>query len=152
MIFNWRYYGDNNQLYYKPKPIQQRFKNASNKIFNNIYYFAAAKSIIKGKLNIAWKHFPHFLKNKNICRPDGKIILNPLSSPQYKIGYIKHYATKSTEEFALKIKKGTVNSKVKNLKKYLIKRINTFYFFLNKRTKKKKDLFKKILGINIKND
>ena len=46
--------------------------------------------------------------------------------------------------------KGTVNSKVNNFKKFLLKKINNFYFFLNRKTKKKKSLFKKMLGINIK--
>ena len=50
ILFNWRYYGDNNEIFYHPKPLQQRFKIPVNKSFNNTHYFSAAKSIVKGKL------------------------------------------------------------------------------------------------------
>ena len=102
-------------------------------------------------LNITWKHFPHFLKKTIICRPNGKIIQNPLSSPEYSFAYIKHYATKSTEEFADKLLKGEVNIKNSLNKSYWIDKINNYYFLFNTKNKEKIDLFEKKLKINLKN-
>lgn len=153
LIINWKYYGDNNNLYYKPKPLKERFtkpfyfsKKQKNK---NKLLYGASKSIVRGGLNITWAHFPHFLKNKNICRPNGNIIKTPLSRPQYSIAYIKHFVTKSTEEYADKLIKGTVNSKQANTNKLKIRRIKKYYFLFNKITRKKIDLFEKKFNIKL---
>ena len=53
IIINWKYYGDNNKLYYENKPLNERFtvpfyfkkKNSKNK-----FYYSAGKSIIRGKI------------------------------------------------------------------------------------------------------
>ena len=113
IIINWKNYGDNDKIYYEPKPLQERFtkpfyfnkKTIKNKLSS------AGKTIVRTGLNLTWAHFPHYLKNKPICRPNGKILKNYFSPPQYWSAYIKHYATKSTEEFIERIIRGTVNSK-----------------------------------------
>ena len=94
----------NNNIYYEPKKLKKRFTKPfsfnPNKKFN-IYFYSAAKSIVRGRYKVKsiWAHFPHFLNNSNICRPDGKKVLYPLSKFNYSYAYIKHYSTKSTEEF-----------------------------------------------------
>ena len=104
ILINWRYYGDNNNIYYEPKELKKRFINPfsfnPNKTYNK-YFYSAAKSIVRGrgKANLKWAHFPHFLNNSNICRPDGQKVLYPLLKYNYSYAYIKHYSTKSTEEF-----------------------------------------------------
>ena len=154
LLINWKYYGDNNNLFYEPKPLKERFKNEvllNKKIKNNKYLYAAAKTIARGGLNIIWRHFPHFLKNKPICKADGQIILNPLlSPPQYNIAYIKHYITKSVEEYFKKTIKGTVNSRIINYTNFVSDRINKFYFIFNKKTKIKINLFITLLNLNKK--
>lgn len=64
ILINWRYYGDNDQLFYDPRPLKVRFpiyfNFSKNKDYDK-YFFSAAKSIVKGGLNISWAHFPHFL-------------------------------------------------------------------------------------------
>ena len=87
--------------------------------------------MVKGGLNITWAHFPHYLKNKPICRPDGSIVKNYFSEPQFSIAFIKHYVTKSTEEFIKRIIRGTVYSKM-NYMNYLNFRIKRYYFFFTK--------------------
>ena len=152
-IINWKYYGDNNNIFYESKPLKQRFIEpvySPKKYKKKKYIYAAAKSIIRGGLNITWKHFPHFLQKTIICRPNGKIIKNPLSSPDYSFAYIKHYATKSTEEFADKLLKGEVNIKNSLSKSYWRDKINNYYFLFNKKNKEKIDLFEKKLKINLK--
>ena len=114
ILINWRYYGDNNNIYYNNNPIQERFTEAfqfqENKIYNK-YFYVASKSIIRGGLNISWELFPHFLKNSTICDQNGTIIVNPFKiHPDYTSVYIKHFATKSTQEYIVKLIKGTVNS------------------------------------------
>ena len=153
ILINWRIYGDNNNIYYKPKLVQKRFTKSfifSEKDKESIYFYAAAKSIVRGGLNISWAHFPHFLNNTNICRPDGTLVKEPLSSPQYSSAYIKHYTTKSTEEYLIKIFKGDVYySDHLNLTNFL-NLIKYYYFFFNKISKKKLLYLKHFLKINLK--
>ena len=110
--------------------------------------YIAGKTIARGGLNLIWAHFPHYLKNKPICRPDGSILKNYNSKPQYSNAYIKHYATKSTEEFIKRILRGTVNSKDKKIN-YLEYRIKKYYFLFNKFNFKKKIFFEKRLNITL---
>lgn len=113
ILINWRYYGDNNNIYYEAKPVKKRFtqpyKFQSNKTYDK-YFLAAAKSIVRGGLNLSWAHFPHFINDSMICRADGSIVINPFSAPQYSYAYIKHFTTKSTEEYIFKLFKGNVIS------------------------------------------
>ena len=152
LLINWKYYGDNNNIFYESKPLKQRFTKPyyfSKKTRKYTFFYCAAKSIIRGGLNITWKHFPHFLKNPNICRPNGNIIKKPLSPPNYSFAFIKHYATKSTEEFADKLVRGAVNSNNTLNKSYWVKNINIYYFLFNKKNKEKINLFEKKLNINL---
>ena len=152
ILINWKIYGDNNQLYYRAEPLFKRFirpfylTNESLKF--NKYLTSAAKTIVRGGLNIIWQHFPHYLNNTIKCRPDGKIVNNYFTFPQYSIAYIKHYTTKSTEEFAERLNKGDVNVKMDD--NFIRRRINKYYFFINTKTKEKIKLLKEKLKNKIK--
>lgn len=146
IIINWKYYGDNNKLLYEKKHLSERFTipfyfKDKNLIRKHKYYYSAAKSIVRGKLNLIWAHLPHYFKNTRNCRPNGKILKNYFSPPQYSVAYIKHYLTKSTEEFIERLKRGNVILKTNN--NYIRSRIKYYYFLFNKITKKKLNLFKK---------
>ena len=154
ILINWKYYGDNDLLYYEPKPLSERFTkpfyfNSSKESLK--YKVSAAKTIVRGGLKIEWSHLPHYLKNTINCRPDGSILYNYFSPPQYSIAYLSHYTTKSTEEFAERLIRGDVflNS---SRKIYIKKRIFQYYFLINSKTKKKIDLFRKILKQKINLD
>ena len=153
IIINWKYYGDNNNLYYEAKPLIDRFTEYYNyndtKKEDDIYYIVAGKSMVRGGLNINWNHFPHYLKDVVNCRPNGNLLENPFSYPNYSTAYIKHFATKSTEEYALKMFKGTVNSDFNFTKEKINYLIQNYYFRINKVTKEKINIFNKILGFNI---
>ena len=144
IIINWKYYGDNNKLYYENKPLHERFtvpfyfkkKNSKNK-----YYYSAGKSIIRGKINLIWGLFPHYIRSTKNCRPNGKILKNYFSPPQYSFAYVRHYLTMSTEEFIERLKRGNVLFKTN--KKYIKYRIKNYYFLFNKKTFEKLNLFKK---------
>ena len=66
IIINWKYYGDNDKIFYEPKPLRERFIkpiNMTKEIMNNTYIYCAAKTIVRGGLYLKWGHFPHYLKN-----------------------------------------------------------------------------------------
>ena len=152
ILINWRYYGDNNNIYYEPKPLKTRFSVPFNFLKNRIYdkyFFSASKSIIKGGLNISWAHFPHFLNDSFICRPNGSKVMDPFSQPQYSQAYIKHYATKSIEEYIFKFFKGNVYTNKHFNIESLIFWIKDYFFLFNKITTRKIKLIKTILKFNI---
>jgi hypothetical protein len=146
ILFNWKYYGDNDKIYYEPRPLQERFTKPfyfkKQKGKNIKCLKSAGKTIVRTGLNLTWAHFPHYLKNKPICKPNGRILKNYFSPPQYWTAHIKHYATKSTEEFIERVIKGTVYSKQKK-SNYLKYRIKDYYFLFNKFNKEKKIMFEK---------
>ena len=152
ILINWKYYGDNNYIFYEPKPLKTRFTKPSNIIKDkeiNIYFYAAAKSIIRGGLNLTWAHFPHFLNSSSICSPNGSIIKNPFSPPNFSTAFIKHYATKSTEEYLIKLFKGNViKPNYLNINS-IIFWITKYYFGLNKITKKKLLFIKRFIKLDL---
>ena len=113
--FNWLLFSDNDKIYYENKPIQKRFTLAlyNNTLNNHV------KSTVRGNLKTnywkgAWN--PHSgLNNYNCCSSSGKKISNrsPFNVPyDYKYGYLKHYRTKTIEEYLNKIKKGKPDNKI----------------------------------------
>ena len=89
---------------------------------------------------------PHS-SNKNIttCNSMGKIIdpKNYYSLPfNYEFSYLKHYSTKTIEEYCKKSKRGRSDILVK-LNKKTLKSYFKYFFKLNKKTKEKIDYFNK---------
>ena len=153
ILINWKYYGDNDKLYYEPKSLQERFTkpyNFTESAKRNILLYGASKTIAKGGLNITWVHFPHFLKDSKMCNALGNFKEKPLTPPEHSVAYIKHYATKSTEEYAEHLRRGGGCSKNQNNKSFWMYRIKTYYFLFNRVTKKKIDILEKALNIKIK--
>ena len=152
ILINWKYYGDNNNIYYEAKPIRKRFTKPftflNNKTYDK-YFFAAAKSIVRSGLNLSWAHFPHFINDSMICRADGTILNDPFSPPQYSYAYIKHFTTKSTEEYIIKLFKGNVNCNYSLSLDSFVFWFNNYYFLFNEKTKQKLLFIKKILKFNI---
>ena len=145
ILINWKYFGDNNRLYYESRPLNERFSKPINitnnlKILNNKYFLSAAKSLVKSGLKLSWGMLPHYLNNTINCRPDGSILNDYFSPYQHSIAYINHYITKSTEEFIERLRRGDVLVNATN--NYIINRINNYYFLFNKKTDKKLKLFK----------
>jgi hypothetical protein len=150
IIINWKYYGDNDKIYYEPKPLKERFTKPikiTRKILRKKYIYSGAKTIVRGGLDLIWGHFPHYLKNTVNCRPNGNILKNYFSPPDYSNAFIKHYTTKSTEEYVERLNKGDVyyNSN----KKYVTYKIKDYYFLFNAFTKEKIELIKNKLKFKI---
>jgi hypothetical protein len=87
ILINWKYYGDNNKLYYEPKPLAERFIQPFYFLNSSLeyikYFISASKTIVRGRLKIIWGHFPHYIKNIINCRPDGKLLYNCLYKSLY---------------------------------------------------------------------
>jgi hypothetical protein len=139
---SWKMYGDNNLVYKDSRPVMERF---TNPLPDNIciqYNFPEnrhVKSIIKGGLNnITFTHC-HLVTCKEKCyRPDLHRVNgdNPFMDPDHSICYIKHFYTKTAEEWKEKMKRRTATT---NKAKY-----NTEIFFkINTKTKEKEMVFKK---------
>lgn len=104
--FNWRYYGDNDLVFYDPRPVQERFPNPCP---NDVKYALRpkengwVKSLIRGKLNnctiLIHSAYTPDLK----CRHSNGSICNGWSEYinliDFSNGYIKHYGTKTLEEY-----------------------------------------------------
>ena len=139
--FNWLLYSDDDKLYYENKPVQERFKTP---LYSNIKN-KVVKLTVKGNLPTNfWKgaYTPHFgVNNYSCCDLSGKHIPKSYKyNPHYDYiyGELKHYRTKTIEEYIKKIKKGRVSSN-----KQLIRKMISIFFITNKRTKEKYDIFKR---------
>lgn len=150
IIINWKYYGDNDKIYYESKPMKERFIKPikiTRKILKKKYLYSGAKTIVRGGLHLIWGHFPHYLNNTVNCRPNGNILKKYLSPPDYSIAFIKHYTTKSTEEYVEKLNKGDVYENYN--KRFVAYKIKHYYFLFNKYTKEKIELIKNKLKFKI---
>ena len=124
-------YSDNNLLYYENKTLKERFSNPNFNDSANIII----KSTIRGNLKFNyWKNMgnPHTSNNNFISfSSSGKIISsNDFYNipPDYKYALLKHYATKTIEEYCWKLKRGRSDIKLK-LNKNILK--NIFIIFHN---------------------
>lgn len=116
VLFHWINFGSNGEKHYNNKPIQERFKLPVSPIL----YFKEncfIKSIVKG--GDYWKgcwfngsHLPYFeeQKEKNVYNVGGyetkNGYLHCFYPMRYKLGYLKHYYTKSFDEWLVKSNRG----------------------------------------------
>ena len=107
---NWvRYYSNKEALYYEDKPLQIRFSKSLLNHTSNKHI----KSTVRGRLKKNyWSNAinPHSsLSTYKSCSSSGKIVNSKspfVEPPDYEYAFIKHFYTKSFEEFCLKLKRG----------------------------------------------
>jgi hypothetical protein len=113
--FNWLVYGDNNQYHKEPGSIQERFPMPVRPISmfkENVF----VKSILRGgydrfkDCHFNGSHIP-MCSNENMKYNIGGYNIVDYQShthfpPRYKYGYIKHYYTKSFDEWIAKASRG----------------------------------------------
>ena len=114
--FNWLIYTDNDKLYYENKPVQERF---TEPLYKNKFFNMHIKSTVRGNLSKNYwinGNNPHTSVNEFIaCSCSGKEINkeSPFNSPpDYTFAILKHYRTKTIEEYCNKIKKGKPDDKI----------------------------------------
>lgn len=114
VLINWMCMTDNNLVKYDPRPLMERFTQAMpiNKPVQ--YSFpdnCHIKSIVKGHLPIVrFVSNPHIPTNQlNCCNAEGtKVNSSPWQQITYTQAYLKHFTTKTIEEWMTrKIKVGT---------------------------------------------
>ena len=148
---NWVMYTDNNLVNYENKFLNERFTLAKYDDSSNVH----VKSIVRGNLNVNyWKNAPN-PHSSNFgfpsCSSTGKKILNtsPFNDPpDFGGAILKHYHTKTIEEFIWKIKRGPSETTNDIPKSYFKIKLNRF-FLMNNKTKQKLDLIKTRLNISI---
>ena len=139
---------DNNYIFYENKSLNERFptkgKNIKKHQYNKICF---VKTMIRGHLkNINITH-NHLLSTKvKACNGFGKKsklkkILS--ANPDYEFYYIKHYYSKTVQEFIEKINRGDLMRG--NEKKVIDWAIEKF-FLINEITSTKIDYIRKKLG------
>lgn len=142
VLFNWLIYDDNDLVYYDPRPDVERFTRPDFKSSGNIY----VKSIVRGNINktifikLKSNHVPEpYIK---CCKSNGEIVrrYNPFNLQPWvhEYGYLKHFNTRTAEEFVTKIKTGFPNGGTFDP----ADRIGLF-FIRNKFTQEKLEVFEK---------
>ena len=151
VFFNWMIYNDNNLIKYDNRTLSKRFKKPKS-LHNH------GKSFVRGgnnKLLIPSTHIPG-INVHSFCNSKGEKIYpkNFINTKKENspLAYIKHYYTKTVEEFCNKINKGNAhyNKKHSHYIKSIKSRIN-YFFRLNKITEEKIEILEKCTKLNLKN-
>ena len=152
ICLNWTIYDDNDLIYADYSiPVQKRFTRRMEYDYDKEYpLYNLQKCILRGNLNID-EHRIHNIVNFNIPfytvnnRGDELNQLYGSSEHNEDLAYIKHYITKSLEEFIIKKynKEDALNRGKVNFKQG--------YFSVNKHTVKKDEYIKNYLS-NLNND
>ena len=146
VMVNWLCFGDNDQIKADySKPIQERFKQSlliDIKVQYNFPENFHIKSILKGGLdNAVFGGNPHCTDNHlKCCNGSGIQVENrPWQMIDYRQAYIKHYVTKSLEEwYTNKMKRGSGDRPYETFIQFYKNR----YFMYNKPTQEKIDWLK----------
>ena len=109
IAFNWMMYGDNDLVYYEDKPLKERFKSPCDFNMKSTYNFPEndhIKTMVNYKKNnkIRFSSNPHSPVNTSYSvLADGTRKLIPSSpfnhKPIYDPAHIKHYYTKTIDEY-----------------------------------------------------
>ena len=119
ILINWKIYTDNNLIYDDGRPCLERFTMPMD-IYKNIEYRNIpenmhVKSIIRGNIDNINMGNPHYvyndLLNKTTCNNCGEKIndenVSTCQPINYKLAYIKHFTTKTIDEWLNnKLKRG----------------------------------------------
>ena len=114
----WQFYNANGHEKYEDKPVVERFTQKSATLDNcKGKYIARPKDILAVGV-----HYPILVLGKSMVKVDGTVCYHANVTPVYRDMYIKHYYTKSYEEWLWKINRGSCDSRC--LKKY-----NEFFWY-----------------------
>lgn len=116
VVINWLCFGDSNQVYADySKPLNERFTEPCPIDIKVDYDFSEnrhIKSIVfGGRKNVVFSnpHIPDYQKFFLCCNADGKKCdASPFQPINYKNAYLKHFVTKSLQEWVeIKLQRGT---------------------------------------------
>ena len=145
ILINWLVFNDNNLVKYEDRPVTERFTKALYKSRDNVF----VKSIIKGNIKHSpWdtdqtSHRPnHHLKTCLYNGQRAKTFNDVLKPPRIDEIYLKHYVTKTVEEYILKKYKRGYTSRFIDENLW----VDNFFGF-NKVTKEKVEFIEKTLNM-----
>ena len=148
---NFLIYGDNELLYYDNRSVQERFTIPNYRHYSN----NIVKSTVRGGLpHNYWKYkcsIHTSYMNVTNCNSEGKIIPHNsgMSPMNHTYAAIKHYYTKSVEEYVNKTKRGDAFVFKGYNPPWKRQRMKT-YFMYNNYSVEKEELFKKLFKLNDK--
>lgn len=108
ILVNWKIYTDNNLIYDDGRPCMERFTTPMNEIkcveYMNVPENMHVKPIIRTGLPNIFMDIPHMFVTPELtdttCNASGKKIKNYVFTPlAYDFAYVKHYTTKTIDEF-----------------------------------------------------
>lgn len=148
IVFNNMHYGDNGNIYQNPGKVQERFPDplpfdlSIPGGISPIYHNSAIKSILKKRNKGSFKITSHcMIDDKPTFNADNKEVkLEPCmwriknENISFETAYIKHYCTKSLEEF-IKIKMKRSLSYCSMYKNRF--QLENYYFMFNEKTPEK---------------
>lgn len=143
ILTNWMTMGDNNQIYADYSiPLMERFTEARPMAMSQ-YNFVDdfhVKSIVKGGLYMRFYGNPHTPSNPLVCyhANGSRCNCSPFQAVDHSVAYIKHFTTKSCEEYCNKLRKGTADRDYELFLKTYTQR----YFKINDWTEEKEKFFK----------
>lgn len=144
---NWMIYTDNDLIKNDGRGVLERFKTPMNYDRCITYKFPEnnhAKSIIRcGIDNVKWKQTPHAVSNIKYCNSIGDNCSNsPFEPYNFELAYIKHFTTKTIEEWIEnKSKRGVADRTYETFKRTY----NSDNFFkINNKTEEKINYINKI--------
>ena len=147
---NFLFYSDNELLYYDNRTLEERFTKPLYKSYSNAW----TKVTVRGGINENYWSIgctPHTSKFNVInCNSAGKIIGygGGSTKPNFTYASLKHYYTKTAEEYFIKSSRGSALNKVawdKNRKLYKFR----LFFYYNRKTKEKVELLKKLFNMTL---
>lgn len=152
VFFNWIIYNDNNLIKYENRSLINRF--VAPKI-----NFTHGKAFVRGNMTnlmMATTHIPG-INAFQFCNSNGDLIYpNNFFGNKFEKNpkaYIKHYYTKTVEEFCKKINKGDAHfNKNHPQYNYILKDKLKLFFKLNKMTKEKINILENCLKMNFSNN
>lgn len=138
---NWVNHTDSNNLYHKEGRVQDRFTETIYEERNQYKTIVNTKKYKLKRIKSV-----HNLGGINLCDEEGCTFDKYgkyLQCKEFKdnISFIKHYRTKSTEEFIKKIKRGYCNGGYTVFNESTYKMFYRQYFRINKKTKEKVKMF-----------
>ena len=147
---NWLDYGDNGNVRNDGRQLRERFPQPLDPATKSTYNFPDnyhVKSIVRGGLkNVLWVDTPHTPFIEGLCcngtgiQCEGK---SPLCPYDYRLAGLKHYCTKTAEEYAYKILRGFPDGN-----QISARRMVEIFFKRNEITQEKVDVFKEITGVD----
>lgn len=149
IFFNWIMFNDNNLIKFDNRNLIQRFPHpVLNSSEGKSFVRGNIKNLILPTTHIAGINLFHFCNsNGELIYPNNFISYKFLKEPK---AYIKHYYTKTAEEFCNKLNKGNAHFH-KNHPEYQgsIKLRLRYFFKINKMTKEKINILEKCTNIKL---